>query len=80
MGVQQASVGLVTGLRLELGGDVGLRMAILANYGCGEACRALLVEGGGDDCDVAAEGRGEVVGSMPIKLLYGCTGRSKYRP
>ena len=48
MGVQQAGVGLVTGLRLELGGDVGLRMAILANYGCGEACRALLVESGGE--------------------------------
>ena len=80
MGVQQAGVGLVTGLRPELGGDVGLRMAILANYGCGEACRALLVESGGERGDVAAEGRAVVVGSMPIELFYDCTGRSKYRP
>ena len=37
MGVQQAGVGPMTGLRLELGGDVGLRMAILGNYGPGSS-------------------------------------------
>jgi hypothetical protein len=80
VGVQQTSVGLVTGLRPEPRGDVGLRVAILVNSGCGGACRALLVKSGGDDCDVAAEGRAVVVGSMPIEFSYGCTGRSKGRP
>ena len=80
MGVQQAGVGLVTGLRTELRGGVGLRMAILANYGCGEACRSLLVESGRDRGDSAADGRAVVVGSMPIRLFFDCTGRSKYRP
>ena len=33
MGVQQAIMGLMIGLRPELRGDVGLRMTILVNYG-----------------------------------------------
>jgi hypothetical protein len=70
----------MTGLRLELRGDVGLRLGILVNYGCGDACRALPVESGGERGDVAAEGRAAVVVSMPIDLFYDCTGRPKRRP
>ena len=67
MGFQQASVGLVTGLRPELRGGVGLRMGTLAQYGYVEAWLRFLVDNGGDRGIVVAGDRRVVLGSIPIE-------------